>query len=104
MAKISVIHAQDAAQSLWSLCQMNHQGPINLCSPDALSLSDLMGLIETATQTKWRPGRMGDERSRYDAENDAFMNSAMAKSLGIVPRTWKLWLRELIEQEVRALS
>jgi nucleoside-diphosphate-sugar epimerase len=103
-AKISVIHAQDAAESLWQLCQARWTGPINLGSPEPLALRQLVELMEAKTGRQWQPGGAQDPASRYDTDEDHFMKHDLQIERGLTVRSWRTWLPELIQAEAQNLN
>lgn len=96
--RFSLIHSPDAAKFLSWAATQTFTGPINVASPDSISLRELLGqvsdvvgrkamLIDTATI---------DNSSPYGMRQNKAVNTAQLSGLGFkIPET-KAWLKNLI--------
>lgn len=98
-ARISMCDSEDAAKFLeWSLAQ-TFTGPVNVASPEVISLEELVALIERKTGRKMTFAKEEDDgnHSPYGADSDATLNVDKLASLGYRPKSMKAWLPALIE-------
>jgi nucleoside-diphosphate-sugar epimerase len=98
-ALISMIHAEDACRFLrWSLDQ-KFTGPVNVASPDAIRMADLLKEIEIRVGN--RPllvqAPTPQNRSPYGPDHDSSLNCDLAAKLGFKARPLKQWLGDLID-------
>jgi len=98
-ARISLIHAPDAAEFLETLGTNSVTGPINVCAREPIVLRDLIGWIE---QEVGRKAVLADrpedgEGSPFGAESDWFMSTdRLREALGTEPQAIERWLPDLI--------
>lgn len=95
--KISFIHSQDAADFLDFAKDKTFTGPINVSSPDTITLKELTQLIE---KTKGRPLNLvtcpdEGEHSPFGIETHWYMNVEKVKDYGFEARKLTTWLPEL---------
>jgi nucleoside-diphosphate-sugar epimerase len=98
-AKISMIHAEDAANFIvWAMDKKSLTGPVNVASADPISLGGLMGQIELVTGIKPTLAKSedGDNHSPYAPEKDWYMNTEKLRKAGLNPRPIADWLPGLI--------
>jgi nucleoside-diphosphate-sugar epimerase len=97
-AKISMIHAQDAADFILWAIDRKLTGPLNVCSPDSISMNALMGQIELVTgiKPKLASAEHEDNHSPYAPAGDWWMNSERLVRAGFKVRPISDWLPGLI--------
>lgn len=102
-AKISFIHAQDAAQFLASLTKKELLGPINCACEAPLSLKNLLKMIEEVVQKKAVLSHEEgvQNNSPYGSDKDSFMNTNKLKAMGFNCLEIEKWLPELILPSVK---
>ena len=97
-SEISFISSEDAAKALLFIGQSSFIGPINFCSPDPISIRDLLEQIEKTVGKKAKitlnPAE-GDP-SPFGAPRDWYMSCARAKELGLDLAPLSEWLPQLI--------
>lgn len=99
-AKMSFIHAQDAADGLFLLGNIDFTGPLNMASKNPLRLKELVGFIEKTVDKKasiHSQALTEDEKSPYGLEEDWFMNIDRAHSLGFAPKEIPEWIVAVIK-------
>lgn len=99
-ARMSFIHAQDAADGLFLLGNINFTGPVNMASKNPMRLKDLVGWIEKTVDKKAviRSNALSpDEKSPYGLESDWSMNIERAQSLGFTPKEISDWIVAVIK-------
>lgn len=99
-ARISLIHAQDAAQFLeWSL-QQTFTGPLNVASPQPLRLQDMIKEIEKRTSKRalFVAQPTPQNTSPYGVNEDYFVDVSKCQALGFSVRPIAEWLPDLIEE------
>jgi nucleoside-diphosphate-sugar epimerase len=97
-ARVSMIHAADAARFLGLLEQRDFFGPVNCAATDPISMNELIHMIGA------KAGRIGQlatiesegESSPYGKESDWFMNTDLQKKLGYECLPITEWLPVLI--------
>jgi nucleoside-diphosphate-sugar epimerase len=97
-AKISMVHAEDAANFLLWALDKKLAGPVNVASRDPISLAGLMGQIELVTGIKPTLAKSedGDNHSPYAPKEDWYVNTEKMRKAGFDPRPIKDWLPALI--------
>lgn len=99
-AKMSFIHAQDAADGLFLLGKSSFTGTVNMASKTPLSMGDLIRIIEQTIGKKARvhsQAQAEDEKSPYGLEHDWYVNVDKALALGFKPREISEWLVAVIK-------
>lgn len=99
-ARMSFVHAQDAADGLFLLGNIDFAGPVNMASKNPMCLKDLIGLIEKVVGKKaiiHSQASTPDEKSPYGLEEDWFMNTDRAHSLGFAPKEISEWVVAVIK-------
>ena len=97
-ARISMIHAEDAAKFLlWSMTQ-TFTGPLNVASAQPLALRNLIQRIERTTGKKAilinQPSPQAS--SPYGPDQDWFMDTKKMEKLGFKTRPIESWIDDLI--------
>ena len=100
-ARISLIHAADACSFLEFAVAAEFSGPINVASPDPVTLGGLIAMIEAETG---KPAVIGDgggpeSQSPYGPPGDYFMATERARRAGFVARPATDWLPALIREK-----
>jgi len=98
-AKLSMVHSEDAARFLeWAMTQPKLAGPLNVASPDSISLSGLMGQIELITGIKpvLASAEKDDNHSPFEVDTDCFINTDRMIQAGFQTRPIAEWLPSLI--------
>lgn len=98
-AFIPMIHSKDAAEFLnWSL-EKPYNGPLNVASPDVISLRDLMTRIEKATGRKALlvNHQAPENDSPYGVPSDYTLNTDQLQAFGYKVPQITTWIDELIE-------
>jgi nucleoside-diphosphate-sugar epimerase len=102
-ARVSLIHAADACSFLEFALSAEFSGPINVASPDPVSLGGLIAMIEAETG---KPAMAGDgspeSSSPYGPPGDYFMATERARSIGFSARPIEDWLPALIREKAGA--
>lgn len=99
-ARMSFVHAQDAADGLFLLGNIDFTGPVNMASKNPMRLKDLVSLIEKTVEKKasiHSQALTPDEKSPYGLEKDWFMNTDRAHSLGFAPKEISEWVVAVIK-------
>mgnify|MGYP003393422899 CR=1 FL=1 len=98
-ARISFIHAEDAANFLFRLALEKFEGPINCCSPDSIALSELIREIEQYCEERavYAKDEANGAASPFGIEADWFMSTKKLDDLGFKTRTIASWLPGLIK-------
>lgn len=99
-AETSLIHAQDAADALFVLGTTDYKGPINCASPEAISMGQLIELIELKTGKKallQNEPAPGLDSSPYGRHETSTMDVSKAQSIGLRFQPLNRWLPQLIE-------
>lgn len=93
-AKISFIHAKDAAAFLASLADKPISGPVNACAAGPIRLRDLIWEIErTLGKTAKISNTVGQgDRSPFGIESDWYMDTTKLKRHGFLPQAIQIWL------------
>lgn len=102
-ARISFVHAGDAAAFLaWAL-RSGFSGPANVASPDAISLRQLIALVETAVGRSAIRAEQpsNDSASPYGASEDYFVDTSHVTKAGFTVRPLADWLPQLIAETAR---
>lgn len=97
-ARFSLIHAEDAAKTLYKLATTNVVGPLNVASVDTYSIGQLVSLIETITQGKATIVSSGDTELHNRLAGDETRTMDVTKAVGLGFQTTKAqdWLPQLI--------
>lgn len=99
-AQMSFIHAEDAAEGLLLLGDIDFAGSVNMASSEPLCLSELVSIIENTVGKKATvrsEPTTGDEKSPYGLESDWYMNIELAHSLGFKPKPILDWIVSVIK-------
>lgn len=99
-ARMSFIHADDAAEGLLLLGKIDFTGSVNMASINPMRLKDLLNAIETSVGRKAivnTSPMTPEEKSPYGLENDWYMNIELAQSLGFRPKTISDWVGAVIK-------
>jgi nucleoside-diphosphate-sugar epimerase len=104
-ARVSFIHAQDAAELLLAAARTDYAGPLNVAAREPLRLSRLRELVEAGTG---RPLLLASEAdggapSPFGAEADWWMDVSRLESVGLRARSIEAWLPGLVASDARAL-
>lgn len=94
-ARMSFIHAQDAANGLFMLGKSNFTGPVNMASKLPIKLLDLVATIESCVKEK-AIFTQTEDKSPYGIPSDWFMNVELAIANGFTPKDISEWLPQLI--------
>lgn len=99
-AKISLIHAKDAANILFFIGKNNIGGIFNVCSPQPISLIDLMNSIEETSGGKFVLGKEANEEniSPMNIEHSWTMNSSKIQKNNIQITEIKDWVISLTSE------
>ncbi len=98
-ARISMIHAADAAEFLkWSM-DKNFKGPVNVASPEPVRISELLREIEKRVGNRALLIKQPQPQSEspYAPHSDCFLNCDQVEKLGYTARPIHAWLGELID-------
>ncbi len=97
-AEISVVSSEDAAKFLVYSLEKTFTGPVNVASPDAITLRDLFNTIALLADNKIRLTENATEsnQSPYGVESDASLNVDRCLNEGFQPLPQKQWLPQLI--------
>jgi nucleoside-diphosphate-sugar epimerase len=96
-ARISLIHAADAAAFLAALAERRLEGPVNCCAPEPIRLSELLGEIERRTGRAAILSPSGDP-SPFGVEHDWAMDAARAGEWGFKAAPISQWLPGLVAE------
>lgn len=98
-ASVSLISSDDAARSLHHIADKKITGPINCASEQPISLRDFVGLIEEIKQQKavFADSVQTGDHSPYGIPQDWWMNTAKARSHGLVLSPILNWLPSQIK-------
>ncbi|WP_237690811.1 hypothetical protein [Paenibacillus caui] len=103
-ARISFISSQEAAQFLFWLGRQSLSGPVNACSKGALSLQEIMNIIERATGKRTEiehisPGKETDpfRLTPYAVQASYGMNTDKAEAAGFTFSRTEDWFPGLIQ-------
>ncbi len=99
-ARISFIHAQDAANFLFSLAATKRSlGAVNCCSSEPVVLAHLIQRIERVLGKKAQilSQKMGGALSPFGVEADWFMGTEKVNGAGFCARPIELWIDSLIQ-------
>lgn len=99
-ARMSFVHAQDAADGLFLLGNIDFTGSVNMASKNPMRLKNLVELIEKTVGKKaiiHSQALTPDEKSPYGLEEDWFMNIDRAYSLGFAPKEIAEWIVAVIK-------
>lgn len=105
-ARISLIHAADACSFLELALSADFSGPINVASPDPITLGGLIALIEAEIGKLAVIGDGGgpESQSPYGPPGDFFMATGRARKVGFVARPVPDWLPGLIGEKAAGSS
>lgn len=99
-ARFSLIHAKDAADFLLMAHNRQLAGPLNVASPQPLSLRELCAQIELITGDRANiqppPPQVTEGLSPYSPASDLFMDVNKMQALGFKIRATSEWLPEAI--------
>lgn len=96
-ARVSFIHAQDAADALKALVEGKFTGAINVGSPEPIRLIDLVAVIEKELGRKAILSKDGAP-SPYGVKSDWFMNTDRLQGLGLKVAPIQEWLPKLVKE------
>lgn len=99
-AKMSFVDSSDAGRSLAKLMNIDWKFPINICSPEAISIKELLAMIEKQVGKNFKLDKVAapDSASPFGIENDWYMNVDQMKTLRIVTQPLMKWLPQLISK------
>ncbi len=97
-AKVSMVHAEDAARGLFWLLSQSLTGPLNMASERPISMTNLLLQIELVTGFKAVIATQRDEEnaSPYCPDQNWYMSTDRLNKAGFVARPILDWLPELI--------
>jgi nucleoside-diphosphate-sugar epimerase len=97
-ARVSMVHAEDAARFLQWTIEQPLTGPLNVCSTRPISMAELMQQIEWATEVKALTTEVAntENASPYGPRQDWFMATDKLNKAGFTARPILEWLPELI--------
>jgi nucleoside-diphosphate-sugar epimerase len=95
-AKMSFIHAADAADGLFLLGQNNFSGPINMASFAPILIADLISEIEKVVG-KNAIMTSQEKKSPYGVPSDWVMNCDLSQKLEFRPQEISQWLSSVIK-------
>ncbi len=103
-SKIGFISADDAAKALYELSLNEFSGPINVASPDPISLEDFINTIETivGNKAKITNARLEGNVSPYNIAEDWNTNCSLLQSLGIELERIQDYLPRMIKLIMKA--
>lgn len=98
-ARVSMIHAQDAARFLFWCLDRDFTGPINVASPEPIAMEELIAQIEKVTGETWMEcdESSPENDSPYGSATDFFVDVSKVKKLGFEARKIREWLPALVE-------
>lgn len=101
-AKISFVNADDLAKNIVLLGESNLTGAVNICSREPITLGDLITNIENVTNKKLKraESKSDSNHSPYGIDDDWWMDSSKLESYGGSTRPIKVWLPDLIKNEM----
>lgn len=104
-ARISIIHAQDAARFLFWLGGNEFTGAINAAAPTPISMAELMELIQKIVGNEPIIKKNGpdEDHTPFADEDSRFLNLSLARSLGFQFRDYQDWLPDLITKRFNEL-
>jgi nucleoside-diphosphate-sugar epimerase len=99
-AKISLIRSEDAFLFLKWCLKQNFTGPINVASPQPISLRELIGVVEMEVGKKWIQSQQGSTENTppYLELADHHLNTSLCERLGFASAPWQKWLPALVDQ------
>ena len=105
-AKLTVASSEDAAAFLLWLASKSLYGPVNACSPDALSMQTLIKTIELATGKIMllNSDDSSNDRSPFCVEKDWCASPYLASSMGFNFSNSAEWLPLLVRGEVESTT
>lgn len=105
-AKMSFIHAQDAANCLYEIVSKKIEGPINLSSIEPIIMGDLFKKMEDIFSRKfiYADQKTRENTSPYGILRDWTLNVSRASRFKLPLRPISLWLDGLIKFEFSKLS
>jgi nucleoside-diphosphate-sugar epimerase len=97
-AKMSFVHAADAARFMGLLAQTDLPGPVNCCAKEPMVLRDLIRMIEgkTGQTAKLVSSAVEGEESPYGVDGDWYMNTDKQRSTGFECTPIREWITILI--------
>lgn len=97
-ARMSYLHAQDAARAILWLMSTSNCGIFNFASEVPITMRELILMIETETGRFLKHDKSNNEnfKSPFGISNDWYMEVAKAKSAGFVASPLEEWLPHLI--------
>ncbi|SDT13061.1 Nucleoside-diphosphate-sugar epimerase [Paenibacillaceae bacterium GAS479] len=104
-ARVQFIRSDEAGRFLSWLKTASLTGPVNACSTGSITLSELLGLIETVTGKKaiTAPEAPQENMSPYGVEQSWYMDNGKAQAAGFEFEQLDNWLPELINQLAQQL-
>ena len=93
-ARMAFIESEEAGACLKFLSESKAEGPINCASSDAISMRELVGIIEQTVGQKANLAdqESGDNHSPYGVSADHFPSVKRLEALGYKTRSWQEWL------------
>lgn len=97
-ARVSMVDSSDAADFLLWCLDQSFTGPINVASPDPISLGELIAQIEKIAnrQILLTQKDKGTNHSPYAPESDNYLDVSKMQKLGFNTRPISAWLPKLI--------
>ena len=101
-ARLSLIHADDAAEVLRFLVGTGPVGALNAAAAEPLRLASLVDTVEAVAdrEAKLITTASEDAHSPYGIEQDWFMNVGKLGALGMHPRPISEWLQPTLKQMI----
>lgn len=99
-AKMSFVSSEDAATALLKLGQSDFTGPINVASPNPISMKDMIELIENETGNNaiYATCENDNNHSPYGIAEDWYISCEKLKNIGIEFQELTEWMPILIKQ------
>lgn len=97
-ARLSLISSEDAARFLLHLSKVPLKGPVNVCSPESISLEEFIHILEAKLGKKAviRAKSETGDLSPYGIEEDWFMNTDKVREMGFVALPIEEWLHQVL--------
>lgn len=105
-ARISFIHAEEAAQFLQWAGEVRFEGPVNACSNGEISVREIMDLIlqETGRTSTLQSSAGVDHMSPFGIPGDWTMDNSLAEAAGFSFWSLKEWMPELIKGYMKMMN
>jgi nucleoside-diphosphate-sugar epimerase len=104
-ARMSFISSLDAAAFLHFLLENSHEGPVNACSLEPISVGRVIQIIETIVGKNAILSEKKDvDPSPYGANEDRYMSAELMSSMGFQTKPIENWLPESVRAWERAIA